>query len=73
MAKKTKPVKSTGVTEAQVKAAALRACEMLGEAYENGEANGGDMDWNDVDSANDQATHALALEKRLKAQGVLLS
>lgn len=58
---------ATPVSKEQVMSAAVIACEMLEDAYKNGEANE-QMDWNDVDAANDQATHALDLYRRWKKQ-----
>ena len=40
---------------------ALRACELLVEAYKTGEANGGSVDWSDVDLAWEVAREALAI------------
>ena len=40
---------------------ALRACELLVEAYKTGEANGGSVDWSDVDLAWEVASEALAI------------
>ena len=40
---------------------ALRACELLVEAYKTGEANGGSVDWSEVDLAWEVAREALAI------------
>lgn len=58
--------KRKAVAEGEVLKAALLTCQMLKQAYENGEADGGEMDWNDVDQAHDQALHALSLERRFR-------
>lgn len=55
MSKKTKPA-----TLEQ----ALWACELLERAYQNGEDNGSDMDWNDVDVAWGAAKKALKLARK---------
>jgi len=51
-----------------VKELALRACEMLVQAYKNGEESE-HIDWNDVDQAHTQARLALRAEKREKKHG----
>ena len=44
--------------------AALWACELLKQAYDNGEADGGSIDWDDLNIAENEATKALKLAKR---------
>jgi hypothetical protein len=46
---------------------ALYACEQLVRAYKNGKANGGSIEWNDLDHAHLLAQRALKAEtKKLK-------
>ncbi len=40
------------------------ACKLLTKAYENGAANGGSMDWSDVDLAHEAALKAIATAER---------
>ena len=42
-----------------------RASELLVEAYDNGEANGGSVEWNDLDLAYNVADEALKRRKKL--------
>jgi ABC-type sugar transport system substrate-binding protein len=50
---------------------ALCACEQLVQAYKNGEAEDGSMDWNDVDQAWQTAKLALKAEKKEARHGGL--
>lgn len=57
MKKEFKPSKKTAEALAW-------ACELLKRAYDNGEANGGSVDWEDLDLADAKAREALKLAKR---------
>lgn len=43
---------------------AFASCEALKMAYDNGEANGGSVDWNEVDDAMMLAESALVARKK---------